>query len=63
MSAICRGPEALADQNLSNLDLQLNLNCAQCYINLGQPEMGIQFCDKALRRREQMTKEQVTKAL
>ena len=63
MSALCKGPEAMNDDNLSNLDLQLNLNVAQCYLKLEQPEMGVAFCDKALRRRGHMQKDQVVKAL
>ena len=63
MSALCRGPEALKDQNLSSLDHTLNLNAAQCCLNLGEPERGLIFCEKALRRRDQMSEGQLEKAL
>eukprot|EP00392_Amoebophrya_sp_AT5.2_P000820 g821.t1 len=63
MSQLCRGPEALQNETLSDLDLVLNLNTAQCYICLGEPEMGIAFCEKALRRRGHLKHEQLVKAL
>ena len=64
LSALCKGPEALNDENLSEIDLTLNLNTAQCYINLGDYEMALDHCKKALMRRHQFKNEAlVAKAL
>jgi len=41
LNALCRGPEAMQDQGLSELDLTLNLNLAQCYIKLKDWKAGV----------------------
>ncbi|CAD7976273.1 unnamed protein product [Amoebophrya sp. A25] len=63
MGMLCKGPEMLRDEKLSELDLVLNLNTAQCHISLGEPELGITYCDKALRRRDALSTPQLAKAL
>jgi tetratricopeptide (TPR) repeat protein len=63
LSSLCAGPEALSNQNLSELDLTLNLNIAMAYMKKGDYEAADRSVDKALARRDALPPHQITKAL
>lgn len=63
LSALCAGPEAMSNTNLSELDLTLNLNVAMAYMKKGQFESADRSVDKALARRDSLPPHQVIKAL
>eukprot|EP00931_Biecheleriopsis_adriatica_P087713 TRINITY_DN62145_c0_g1_i1.p1 TRINITY_DN62145_c0_g1~~TRINITY_DN62145_c0_g1_i1.p1 ORF type:complete len:493 (-),score=122.39 TRINITY_DN62145_c0_g1_i1:26-1504(-) len=63
LSALCAGPEALSNQNLSELDLTLNLNIAMAYMKKSDFEAAERSVEKALARREALPPQLVTKAL
>jgi len=63
ISALCKGPEACADRNLSDMDFTLNLNVGMCHMKLGQYDDAIRFCEKALRRKGTLPQQQLVKAL
>lgn len=63
LSTLCSGPQAMSDQNLSELDLTLNLNISMAYIKKGDFEGADRSVDKALARRDALPAQQITKAL
>jgi len=63
LSSLCSGPQAMHDQNLSELDLTLNLNIAMAYMKKDDYEAAIRSVDKALGRRDALPPHLITKAL
>lgn len=63
LSSLCSGPQAMSDNNLSELDLTLNLNIAMAHMKKGDFESADRSVDKALARREALPPHQITKAL
>jgi len=63
LSSLCSGPQALADMNLSELDLTLNLNIAMAYMKKGDFEAADRSVEKALARRDALPDHLITKAL
>jgi len=63
LSSLCSGPQAMHDQNLSELDLTLNLNIAMAYMKKNDFEAAIRSVEKALGRRDALPAHLITKAL
>jgi len=62
-SAVCKGPEALKDQNLSDYDFHFTLNTAMCNMKLERYDLAASNCEKALHRRGNLGQAQLVKAL
>ena len=63
LNSVCIGPEALANENLSQMHHVINSNLAMAYYKTRDFSTCVIFCDKTLLRRKTMPRELLEKTL